>query len=279
MEMLAAVAVIAIVAAIAATKLGDVAAKARATAAEADLTAIRAAFLDEEAGYLRDMAGIAGFSPAELRLANLLVATNLYGLADSPAGEYPRGRRVDEAWLGDGVARPSAFTSWDEAHSRGWRGPYLRGVAGVFPSRADATGRGFFPDVSHLYVPDHFANHREVSIYGFPGEPALLDPWGNPYVLQIPPPQAFTNANMSSVSPETRFSYARIVSAGPDGKLDTPCFFANETNDVTVSVWSERSRRLARQAGLIDGDDRYRRGDDLVLFLMRNDIDEGEAHP
>ncbi len=72
-----------------------------------------------------------------------------------------------------------------------------------------------------------------------------------------------------------RFGYARVVSAGPDGVLSTPCFQVNHTNEFTTS-WNARTRRLARQAGLIDGDDRSARGDDLVLFLSRNDTDEGD---
>jgi hypothetical protein len=70
-----------------------------------------------------------------------------------------------------------------------------------------------------------------------------------------------------------------VVSAGPDGILATPCFAVNETNEwsaVGVNWADERMRRLSRQAGLIDGGDRSRRGDDIVLFLSRNDIDEGE---
>ena len=34
---------------------------------------------------------------------------------------------------------------------------------------------------------------------------------------------------------------------------------------------------MSRQAGLVDGDDFSARGDDLVLFISRNDIDEGEG--
>jgi hypothetical protein len=33
---------------------------------------------------------------------------------------------------------------------------------------------------------------------------------------------------------------------------------------------------MSRQAGLIDGTNTTARGDDLVLFLMRTDFDEGE---
>ena len=104
-----------------------------------------------------------------------------------------------------------------------------------------------------------------------------MDPWGNPYVLQVPPPQAFPDfegAN-TNLSDEVRFRYARIVSAGPDGRLDAPCFGTNPTN-WWATAWSPRTRRLSRQAGRIDNGDTSARGDDLVLFLVRNDIDEGE---
>lgn len=276
MELLAVVAIIAIVSVIAFTRVGEMIHRAHMTAAAADLSALRQAILDDESGYLRDMKGLAGFSAADMRLANLLVPTNVYGLVELANGRFTRARRIDDVWLGEGAAKPHEFTIWDAERSRGWRGPYIRGNIGVFPEREDAAPRCFYPDVSSLYLPEYFANHRDTSIYGFPGEPALLDPWGNPYVLQVPPPQAFTNADVTAVSPELRFAYARLVSAGADGKLDTPCFYVNETNDVTISAWNERTRRISRQAGLIDGDDRFMRGDDLVLFLLRNDIDEGE---
>ena len=105
------------------------------------------------------------------------------------------------------------------------------------------------------------------------------DPWGNPYVLQIPPAQAFSPETATNIPDVVRFRFARLVSAGPDGRLSTPCYTMNETNDwreIGLNWRQERVRRLSRQAGLIDGGDRSRRGDDLVLFLTRNDVDEGE---
>ena len=89
----------------------------------------------------------------------------------------------------------------------------------------------------------------------------------------MPPPQAFPG--VTNVAEVVRFRYARVVSAGPDGVLDTPCFQPNATNE-TSTTWTARARRLARQAGRIDGDDVSARGDDLVLFLGRGDLDEGE---
>ena len=281
MELLIVVTIVAAIAVFAVSRMGQMAQTAKRVAAEQDLQVLRTAFTDPENGYLRDMRGIPGFSPAQLRLANLLVSTNLYGALKGQDGQ-----RADVMGHEVGWASPETFTRWDPESERGWRGPYVRHVMGEFPS-ADATrfaddgsfkARGFYPILHGLRLPGDFLNGLDgCSIYGFPGEPAILDPWGNPYVLQIPPPQAFPDrfgAN-TNLPDEVRFRYARVVSAGPDGRLDTPCFAANATNWWATS-WSERERRLCRQAGLIDGDDRSARGDDLVLFLVRNDIDEGE---
>ena len=281
MELLIVVTIVATIAIFAVSRMGQMAQTAKRVAAEQDLQVLRTAFTDPENGYLRDMRGIPGFSPAQLRLANLLVSTNLYGALNGQDGQ-----RADVAGHGVGWASPETFTRWDPESERGWRGPYVSHAMGDFPS-ADATrfaddgsfkARGFYPVLNGLRLPDDFLNGLDgCSIYGFPGEPAILDPWGNPYVLQIPPPQAFPErfGSNTNLPDEVRFRYARVVSAGPDGRLDTPCFMVNTTNRWSTS-WNKHTRRLCRQAGLIDGDARRARGDDLVLFLVRNDIDEGE---
>ena len=277
------VAIIAIIATLAVSQMTRTALTAKVVAAESDLKTLCGAITDPANGYLRDMCGIPGFSPAHIRMANLLVSTNLYGSAEG--GEWRGGFRVDDG-SHPFCAHPEAFTRWNPESERGWHGPYVRHATGSFPCaedvrfKGDATfqARGFFPDVSGLRLPRDFLDRVDgCSVYGFPGEPSVLDPWGNPYVLQVPPPQAFPDrfgAN-TNLPDEVRFRYARVVSAGPDGRLDTPCFAVNATNWWSTS-WNERERRLCRQAGLIDGDDRSARGDDIVRFLARNDIDEGE---
>ena len=277
------VAIIAIIATLAVSQMTRTALAAKVVAAESDLKTLCGAITDPANGYLRDMCGIPGFSPAHIRMANLLVSTNLYGSAEG--GEWRGGFRVDDG-SHPFCAHPEAFTRWNPESERGWHGPYIRHATGSFPCaedvrfKGDATfqARGFFPDVSGLRLPRDFLDRVDgCSVYGFPGEPSVLDPWGNPYVLQVPPPQAFPDrfgAN-TNLPDEVRFRYARVVSAGPDGRLDTPCFAVNATNWWSTS-WNERERRLCRQAGLIDGDDRSARGDDIVRFLARNDIDEGE---
>lgn len=290
-EMVLVVAVISILAMIAVQRISRIASDARIVAAKSDMKMIRDAFVSEETGYLRDMSGIPGFSSACLRIGNLFVATNVFGnkvVRGSKWGTETISARLDcgnetvEQCAAERRAVPSAFVKWDSAGRRGWRGPYLSsGKTGFFPSKdgvrfaGDATfeERNFYPVLLNLRLPEEFKDSSKASVYGFAGEPVVFDPWGNPYVLQIPPPQAFSS--VTNVSDDVRFSYARVVSAGPDGILSTPCFHANATNSYWTT-WNERNRRMSRQAGLVDGTDFSARGDDLVLFLVRTDIDEGE---
>jgi len=270
-ELGIAITVVALVVAIAAQRYGTLRSEARLTAAACDLGAVRDAFTGSEKapGYLDDMGTIPGFAPGYLRVANLLTATNLYVL---------QGLRADtgEATSSLHCAPAASFTAWSDASHRGWRGPYVRldsarSAGAVFPAPTDrrtATDatfaeRGFSPNPARLSIPD---DYRDGSVYGFAGEPALLDPWGNPYVLQIPPPQAFASASgsLADVDDAERFRYARLVSAGPDGILSTPCYFGN--TNATGSVWGAAQRRNAIFAGRAAD-----RGDDLVLFLSRED--------
>lgn len=281
-EIVTVVAILSVLALIAVNRVSSIMDRAKITAAERDLATIRDAFLDEETGYLRDMRGIPGFSLGCLRIANLLISTNLYGaVMDGSAHEI--GFRVDDpdSVPPAGCAAPAVFNRWDSEAERGWHGPYVKHLPGAFPAMhdvrfaddPDAKSRGFYPVLDNLRLPEDFITSlNDCSIYGFPGEPAIMDPWGNPYVLQIPPPQAFKDA-VTNISAEARFHFARVVSAGPDGRLDTPCFASNGTNSWGTT-WSEERRRKSRQAGLCDGD-ASERGDDIVLFLTRNDVDEG----
>jgi hypothetical protein len=178
-------------------------------------------------GFLNDMKPVLGYRVADLRVHDLLSASS--------------------------CTNCSAFNPFS---GRGWRGPYINNVqpvwnisiqrAGLFPAAydrrfdSDSTfrDRKFYYDAAHSY-------------YGAAGDNAMADPWGNPIVIQVPPAEEFTNV----VSDAKRFRYARLVSAGPDGVLDTP-----------------RDRLAGRQS---DGTTAMR-GDDLVLFLNRADIYENE---
>ena len=283
-ELVAVVAILSIIAVLVVSRVQNVVEKAKISAAERDLVTLRDAFISLDSGYLCDMRGIPGFSLGYLRIANLMTPTNLFGALDTEE-IYKAGFRVDDELRVEnpvGSADARKFLEWDNEAQRGWRGPYIRGWLSDFPVasavryKGDSTfaERGFFPPLNGLRLPDEIlSGSGGCSVYGFPGEPALADPWGNPYVLQIPPAQAFEGRS-ADVSDEMRFNYSRVVSAGPDGILSTPCFALNLTNKWE-STWSDSFKRLSRQAGR-EGADISARGDDIVLFLRRNDTDEGE---
>lgn len=103
---------------------------------------------------------------------------------------------------------PQNLQTWNPVAKRGWRGPYLLDPGTRFDFDLDM-------------IPD----------------PAIFDGWGNPILLQIP------TASMTAAENER---HLRLVSAGPNGILDTP------QAPLMPTVAS--------------------RVDDLVLFLQVSDV-------
>jgi hypothetical protein len=120
---------------------------------------------------------------------------------------------------------PASLAQFDPSARRGWRGPYL----------LNATGR--YPDPTSSAV----AARNFTADYGLLNDPCMLDGWGNPIVIQWP-----TGVDPNS-NPTGHF--VRLVSAGPNGILDTPL------TDLYLP-------------GTV-------RGDDIVLYLRRADIPTG----
>ena len=279
--------VVALVASLAAVRFGSKTQEVKIQAAEMDLLTLRTALIGSEVstGYLGDLSTIPGFTPVFLRIHNLLNRTNIVARAANAGGDS-RWISMDRYAQDHGAdATPphcasfQAFSNWNDDAKRGWRGPYIQSNAktkntnaarvGLFPApndcrrEDDATfaERGFFPS----NIPDEVPNYAEG--FGVAGEQALGDPWGNPYVLQIPPPSAFEAG--ASVSPEKQFEYARLVSAGPNGILESPCY------TVASGVSGDEARRaFLRLAGRRQNGDVSARGDDILLFVNREDLDD-----
>ena len=163
-ELATVVAILAIIAVFAAPRVAGFALRAKIVAAERQLSSIDDAFTSVDGGYIADMRGIPGFSLSYLRVANLLISTNLYGEVIDGSARM-KGFRVDEEGLSvKGLAKRSEFVRWNDELRRGWRGPYLKNVAGIFPDRGfrrfngDATSaeRGFYPEVDNLRIPGVF---------------------------------------------------------------------------------------------------------------------------
>ena len=107
---------------------------------------------------------------------------------------------------------PVKLRNFNPVTRLGWHGPYL--------SSSDAS------------YTVNLANNF-TSAYGSDGDPAILDAWGRPIILQVP-----------QVNGTNEILYARLVSAGPDGIIQTPL------------------EKLA-PSDLTTND----RGDDVILFL------------
>lgn len=89
----------------------------------------------------------------------------------------------------------------------GWNGPYLlSGVAGTYPDSSvarpsDPSGQTW-------------GSLGYTSTYGLPGDATIVDAWGGPIVIQLPPLQPTDD-------PTHAERYARLVSGGSDGAIST----------------------------------------------------------
>ncbi len=113
----------------------------------------------------------------------------------------------------------------------GWNGPYLQ-----------HSGARYKVDTLNNFTPD----------YGTDLDPAIKDSWGHPLVLQWP---TFSGLTDNQQALTAKWRYGRVVSAGPNGKIDTPL----------TSTVSNASSDLDFYPSMAEC------GDDLVLFINAPD--------
>lgn len=225
LEAAVVIAVLAVLASLLVIKVDHTMEDAQNTAARASMTAVRDAFVGAAVGrgYVDDMKFTPGFALTTIQVSDLLDPP------DNPVAPNPN---------------PLLF---NPVTQRGWRGPYVQNPLPV--RNPQSLHPGFYPAPGDKQFPQDltFGERHFTSEYGSPGDRAVADPWGNPIVLQIPPASAIKDSTV-----ELRWKYARLVSAGPNGVLETPL------ND--------------RLAGRKMNDGVEDRNDDLVLFLSRPDL-------
>ena len=125
-----------------------------------------------------------------------------------PVAKQPSNRRVHPQlrYLFINPLREDTVRNYDPAYRRGWRGPYLMNVGSKFGMH----------DPSYL---EH---------YGLANDPAVLDAWGRPIVIQNP-------GNTVNGTHDVR-----LVSAGANGTVNIPhsTLTANLTDtDKGDDVW------------------------------------------
>lgn len=129
----------------------------------------------------------------EVTAPRLVTETTMRRMRDAIMGAEGRpGYRGDlpgrlPATVRDLFVKPAALADFDMNTRTGWRGPYI----------LEATGR------YHVVPALNF-----TADYGAENDPALLDGWGRPIVIQY-------------ASPDADKKYVRLISAGENGVIDT----------------------------------------------------------
>lgn len=244
-EMVIVIAILAALAAIVVPMVGASDDHSKETATRASMAAVRDGFLGSgaEPGMYSDLRYVENFSSSglnnlsDLRIAHLIVKP-----------EFPSAPLIPD---------------YDNATRKGWRGPYVRG--GFVLNTAPNSGSNY-PALNNVrFDGDSTFGTRgfHTVLYGVPGEAAVGDAWGNPLILQIPSTKPDGTTFTSSIE---AWKYARIVSAGPNGKLDTVLGnsdFPSEPQAYNKALAGKKSDNSTPA-----------RGDDIVLFLNRADVYE-----
>jgi type II secretory pathway pseudopilin PulG len=191
------------------------------------ILAIVAGFIIPSGAYLEKRAK---YTAANASLAAIRDA--IAGTADKPGyysdtGQYPN-------TLQDLFVQPAGIPAFNRDTGRGWRGPYLLNATATYPAYTN----GFLgPTSSPPYgITGNPAN------YGTTGDSAIVDPWGNVIILQWP----------TSGTPAQNQAFIRLISAGPDGIVETPQSDPGDPSEPYYPLPADR-------------------GDDIVLFINHAD--------
>ena len=216
---------------------------AQYTTTKATMTELRNAIL----AYQRDMKGVAVWTATPSGMVGPVPGTTGVPLTLKDLLVQPN----------DPFGNPVA--TFNPVTRLGWRGPYLQQATGAFSANLDSS-----------FYPNGFTPLLGLYNYGSLGDPAFVDGWGNPIVLQWPQTQ------LASDTVDVLAQYVRLVSAGPPTKnvndtlysvIDTLTYnpLAGSTNSAAVRLTP--SFPTPSQPGLVN-----QRGNDLVLFVLTQDL-------
>ena len=91
---------------------------------------------------------------------------------------------------------------------RHWQGPYVQNTSAVYKVGSGTT-------TPPGPIQPGIVSGTFSTVYGQDLDPTVTDAWGNPIVIQVP-----TGTDPTTGEPGVNF--ARLVSAGPNGVIDTP---------------------------------------------------------
>jgi len=138
-----------------------------------------------------------------VRVSFLRIQAAIYGGEGRPGYFHDLGRpprRLVDLLRHD----PAVDPVYDPSTKSGWNGPYLVSN-GQIPASSD-------PEFATLQAGGYVQTVPTGAHYYLPGEPALLDPLGRPYVLD----PAYDPSALPAVTIPTR-----VLWGGPDGDLST----------------------------------------------------------
>ena len=193
--------------------------------------------------YVPDMGGTSPLPnsglPANLA-SNLpwpnMAVTATLDLASTARVSHPQLRYL---FVNPDTETPSQSTTATFLSTRRWQGPYITHNGARYGQAGSASANYANNFTTNYGIADVVSTSSSgVTTITSPGDPTVVDAWGNPIVIQLP-----------NTSAADDWTYARLVSAGPNGVIDTPENVRMPDNTTSATG----------------------RGDDVIMFLFRDD--------